>query len=93
MGRQVKEAEVCIEVSVWCLVADVNAGGRLGWYLPYVFTDSPQTMATGREVSLGSGERTQLNLIVLPEALAVVPRGPLLLGMVFGKGWSLGGAF
>lgn len=39
-----------LEVSVWCLVADVHAGDRLCWYLPYVFTDSPQTMATGREV-------------------------------------------
>lgn len=39
-----------VEVSIWCLVADVHAGGRLCWYLPYVFTDSAQTMATGREV-------------------------------------------
>lgn len=39
-----------LEVSIWCLVADVHAGDRLCWYLPYVFTDSAQTMATGREV-------------------------------------------
>ena len=41
------------EVSVWCLVADVAETGptsRLLWYLPYVFTDSGQTVATGREV-------------------------------------------
>lgn len=38
------------EVSIWCLVADAIDGGRLLWYLPYVFTDSGQTVATGREV-------------------------------------------
>jgi hypothetical protein len=38
------------EVSIWCLVADVMAGGRLLWYLPYIFTDSEQTISTGREV-------------------------------------------
>jgi hypothetical protein len=38
------------EVSVWCLAADVAAGARLVWYLPYVFTDTGQTVATGREV-------------------------------------------
>ena len=38
------------EVSVWCLAADVATTGRLVWYLPYVFTDSGQTVATGREV-------------------------------------------
>jgi hypothetical protein len=38
------------EVGVWCLVADMHAAGRLVWYLPYVFTDSGQTVATGREV-------------------------------------------
>jgi len=38
------------EVSIWCLVADVAATGRLLWYLPYIFTDSGQTVATGREV-------------------------------------------
>jgi len=35
------------EVSVWCLVADVKARGRLLWYLPYIFTDSAVTVATG----------------------------------------------
>ncbi len=39
-----------LEVSVWCLGADVAAKGRLLWYLPYVFTDSGQTVASGREV-------------------------------------------
>jgi hypothetical protein len=38
------------EVSVWCMVADVLAGGRLVWYLPYVFVDSGQAAASGREV-------------------------------------------
>jgi hypothetical protein len=38
------------EVSVWCLAAEVGAASRLVWYLPYVFTDSGQTVATGREV-------------------------------------------
>jgi hypothetical protein len=38
------------EVGVWCLVADARRRGRLVWYLPYVFTDSGQTVATGREV-------------------------------------------
>jgi hypothetical protein len=35
---------------VWCLAADVLAGGRLVWYLPYVFVDSGQAAASGREV-------------------------------------------
>jgi len=38
------------ELSIWVLVADKTAGERLCWYLPYVFTDSGQTVATGREV-------------------------------------------
>jgi hypothetical protein len=38
------------EVAVWCLAADALAGNRLVWYIPYVFTDSGQTVATGREV-------------------------------------------
>ncbi len=38
------------EVSVWCLAADMNAKGRLVWYLPYIFTDSQQTVSTGREI-------------------------------------------
>lgn len=39
-----------LEVSVWCLAADVSAGSRLVWYLPYVFVDSGQAAASGREV-------------------------------------------
>lgn len=38
------------ELSIWCLAADMHAPGRLVWYLPYVFTDTGQTVATGREV-------------------------------------------
>jgi hypothetical protein len=39
------------ELSVWCLAADATTSpSRLVWYLPYVFTDSGQTVATGREV-------------------------------------------
>jgi hypothetical protein len=38
------------EVSVWCLASDVSAGGRLLWYLPYVFVDNGQAVASGREV-------------------------------------------
>jgi hypothetical protein len=38
------------ELSVWCLVADVTAGDRLVWYLPFVFCDSGQTVVTGREI-------------------------------------------
>jgi hypothetical protein len=38
------------EVSVWCLAADVTAGSRLVWYLPYVFVDAGQAVASGREV-------------------------------------------
>ena len=39
-----------LEVSVWCLAADVTAGSRLVWYLPYVFVDAGQAVASGREV-------------------------------------------
>jgi hypothetical protein len=39
-----------LEVSVWCLAADVTAGSRLVWYLPYVFVDNGQAVASGREV-------------------------------------------
>ena len=39
-----------LEVSVWCLAADVAADHRLVWYLPYVFVDSGQAAASGREV-------------------------------------------
>jgi hypothetical protein len=38
------------ELSVWCLASDLIAGNRLVWYLPYVFTDRGQAIATGREV-------------------------------------------
>ena len=38
------------EVSIWCLVADVRATGRLLWYVPYIFTDTGPTVATGREI-------------------------------------------
>ncbi len=38
------------EVSIWCLATDMNASGRLVWYLPYIFTDSEQTVSTGREI-------------------------------------------
>lgn len=38
------------ELSIWCLAADRNAGERLVCYLPYIFTDSGQTVSTGREV-------------------------------------------
>ncbi len=38
------------EVSVWCLAADATAGNRLLWYLPYVFVDAGQAVASGREV-------------------------------------------
>jgi hypothetical protein len=37
-------------VSIWCLVSDAKARGRLLWYLPYIFTDTGQTVATGREI-------------------------------------------
>jgi hypothetical protein len=39
-----------LEVSVWCLAADLTAGSRLVWYLPYVFVDAGQAVASGREV-------------------------------------------
>jgi hypothetical protein len=39
-----------LEASVWCLAADALAGNRLVWYLPYVFVDSGQAVASGREV-------------------------------------------
>jgi hypothetical protein len=39
-----------LEVSVWCLAAEVSAENRLVWYLPYVFVDSGQASASGREV-------------------------------------------
>jgi hypothetical protein len=39
-----------LEVSVWCLVADVAVANRLLWYLPYVFVTPGQAVASGREV-------------------------------------------
>lgn len=39
-----------LEVSVWCLAAEVSSEERLVWYLPYVFVDSGQASASGREV-------------------------------------------
>lgn len=39
-----------LEASVWCLAADVSAGSRLVWYLPYLFADPGQAVASGREV-------------------------------------------
>jgi hypothetical protein len=39
-----------LEASVWCLAADATAGNRLVWYLPYVFVDAGQAVASGREV-------------------------------------------
>jgi hypothetical protein len=39
-----------LEASVWCLAADVMGGSRLVWHLPYVFVDSGQAAASGREV-------------------------------------------
>lgn len=75
-----------LEVAVWCLAGDAIAGGRLVWYVPYVFTDSGQTVATGREVygypkqigyfdqgfagALDAGGSTAV------EALAIDPFGP-----------------
>jgi hypothetical protein len=39
-----------LEVSVWCLAADVAVANRLLWYLPYVFVTPGQAVASGREV-------------------------------------------
>jgi hypothetical protein len=75
------------EVSVWCLVADVAAKGRLLWYLPYIFTDSGQTVATGREIfgypkQIGyfeDGYPDRLGAaggVTTVQALAVHPFGP-----------------
>ncbi|HEX6389383.1 MAG TPA: hypothetical protein VFZ89_08050 [Solirubrobacteraceae bacterium] len=38
------------EVAIWCLVSDMTAGGRLVWHIPYIWTDSGQTVDSGREV-------------------------------------------
>jgi hypothetical protein len=73
------------EVSVWCLAADVTAGSRLVWYLPYVFVDSGQASASGREVygypkQIGSFEQTFPDDLArggttIVEALAISPFG------------------
>jgi hypothetical protein len=57
------------ELAVWCLASDPRAPGRLVWYLPYVFTDSGQATAAGREVY---GYPKQLGLFDAdyPQALA-----------------------
>jgi len=61
------------EISVWCLVADMHAGNRLLWFLPYIFTDSEQTVATGREIfgypkQLGRFETDYLRKLQGPRA-------------------------
>lgn len=38
------------EVALWCLVADMSGGERLVWHIPYIWTNSGQTVDTGREV-------------------------------------------
>ena len=75
-----------LEVAVWCLAADAIAGGRLVWYLPYVFTDSGQTVATGREVygypkqigyfDQGFAGALETGGSTAVEALAIDPFGP-----------------
>jgi hypothetical protein len=74
------------EVTVWCLAADATAGGRLVWYLPYVFTDTGQTVATGREVygypkQIGVFDADYPDRLVsggdtIVQALAIDPFGP-----------------
>ena len=75
-----------LEASIWCLAADVLEGGRLVWYLPYVFTDAGQAIASGREVygypkqagSFGPGFLDALSNggIAAVEAPAIDPFGP-----------------
>jgi hypothetical protein len=38
------------EVAIWCLVSDMTGGGRLLWHIPYIWTDTGQTVDSGREV-------------------------------------------
>jgi hypothetical protein len=74
------------EVSVWCLAADMTAGTRLVWYLPYVFVDSGQAVASGREVygypkQMGSFAKTFPRELAeggttIVEAPAIDPFGP-----------------
>jgi Acetoacetate decarboxylase (ADC) len=73
------------ELSIWCLVADMHSG-RLVWYLPYVFTDTGQTVAGGREVygypkqmgdfSDGFPRNLDVGGDTGVEALAIDPFGP-----------------
>jgi hypothetical protein len=75
-----------LEVAIWCLVADLSATGRLLWHIPYVFTDSGQTVASGREVfgypkqigSFNAGFLDQLDNggTASVDALAIDPYGP-----------------
>lgn len=75
-----------LEVSVWCLAAEVSAGSRLVWYLPYVFVDSGQAVASGREVygypkQMGAFEddypdRLSMGGTTTVEALAIDPYDP-----------------
>jgi Acetoacetate decarboxylase (ADC) len=75
-----------LEVSVWCLAADATAGGRLLWYLPYVFVDNGQAVASGREVygypkQMGSFEPGFPTVLAAGgqttvSALAIDPYGP-----------------
>lgn len=65
------------EVSIWCLVADMNSPGRLLWYLPYVFTNSEQTIATGREIfgypkQLGYFDKDYPDGLAVPNGKAAV---------------------
>lgn len=75
-----------LEVSIWCLAADVSAGGRLVWYLPYVFVDSGPAMASGREVygypkQLGAFGPNYPDALASPgtttvQGMAIQPFGP-----------------
>jgi hypothetical protein len=68
------------EVSVWCLVADVKARGRLLWFLPYIFTDTGATVASGREIfgypkQLGLFDAPYTDLLERPAGGVVTVRG------------------
>jgi hypothetical protein len=68
------------EVSVWCLVADVKARGRLLWFLPYIFTDTGATVASGREIfgypkQLGLFDDPYTELLERPAGGVVTVRG------------------
>jgi hypothetical protein len=75
------------EVAIWCLIADLTVKDRLLWYIPYVFTDSGQTVASGREVygypkQAGTFDAAFLAALekggspASVEALAIDPYGP-----------------